>query len=429
MKIFNLAGPPILVLWKDRGGEYIDLSYDEPIINGTSMILNSFGGHEFLFKSSDSSIPGEVPFVKDNSHESIVVYFDEKHEMQYFNELVESIDELKQKTLISLFRGNHRPTAEQRNAMKSMSLTERTQYAIKACADLKGTDDFHVCFLEFAEEDFEALVFKKEGAQKSRSLMSERLRNYTCADDSMETTKPLYVQNIAIGDDTYKLNVMLNTSNAKIFTVDGLVSDEECNVLREFGLPNLRRATVADEDGTAIVSEHRKAQQARYRHGAAEADAADPMNATDPLYPLYVKIFNITNAYNGYDLEVYGQESFMIIQYNKEDEYTAHCDGSCDDDLHTKGGRIATAVVYCHAPTRGGATTFTKADVFVRPTNGSVVFFSYMGADGYMDPGHTEHSSCPILEGEKWIATVWMRRGVSREEPQTLYDPSGGLLE
>ena len=35
-----------------------------------------------------------------------------------------------------------------------------------------------------------------------------------------------------------------------------------------------------------------------------------------------------------------------------------------------------------------------------------------------MDPGFTEHSGCPVLDGEKWIATVWMREGVSLERPQ-----------
>ena len=29
-----------------------------------------------------------------------------------------------------------------------------------------------------------------------------------------------------------------------------------------------------------------------------------------------------------------------------------------------------------------------------------------------MDDGYTEHSGCPVLEGEKWITVVWMRDGV-----------------
>jgi hypothetical protein len=50
-----------------------------------------------------------------------------------------------------------------------------------------------------------------------------------------------------------------------------------------------------------------------------------------------------------------------------------------------------------------------------------------MGPDGQLDSGYTEHSGCPIRKGEKWIATAWMREGVSLEHPHTLYDPSGFL--
>jgi hypothetical protein len=79
-------------------------------------------------------------------------------------------------------------------------------------------------------------------------------------------------------------------------------------------------------------------------------------------------------------------------------------------------------------PEIGGATTFTKADIFVRPEVGMATFFSYMGTDGKMDFGLTEHSGCPVLKGEKWIATAWMRKGVSTEKPWSILDPSGGLI-
>lgn len=45
-----------------------------------------------------------------------------------------------------------------------------------------------------------------------------------------------------------------------------------------------------------------------------------------------------------------------------------------------------------------------------------------------MDEGYTEHSGCPVTKGEKWITTVWMREGVTAEEPSTLYDPQGVLI-
>jgi hypothetical protein len=105
--------------------------------------------------------------------------------------------------------------------------------------------------------------------------------------------------------------------------------------------------------------------------------------------------------------------------------FRAHCDGACNGEKHTSGGRVATAVIYCKVAERGGGVTFSSADLFYKPKNGSAVFFSYMGPGGKMDEGFTEHSSCPVLEGEKWAATAWMRLGVTRDDPWDSYDPQG----
>ena len=99
-------------------------------------------------------------------------------------------------------------------------------------------------------------------------------------------------------------------------------------------------------------------------------------------------------------------------------------------EKYTNKGRVATAVMYCKVrllvmafkhvylllvilkvPERGGATIFTKADVFVKPRVGLATFFSYKGPDGSMDEGFTEHQGCPVISGEKMISTMWMREG------------------
>jgi hypothetical protein len=76
----------------------------------------------------------------------------------------------------------------------------------------------------------------------------------------------------------------------------------------------------------------------------------------------------------------------------------------------------------------GGATSFTKAGVHVKPQRGQAVFFSYKGQNGTMDTELTEHSGCPVTKGVKWVVTQWLRGGVGRDEPWTKFDPTGGRL-
>jgi hypothetical protein len=82
-------------------------------------------------------------------------------------------------------------------------------------------------------------------------------------------------------------------------------------------------------------------------------------------------------------------------------------------------------VLYCEVPELGGATTFTKSDVFVRPKRGMATVFTYMTPEGIMDSGYTQHSGCPVRRGEKWIATTWLREGVTLRDHSDLFEPTG----
>lgn len=42
-----------------------------------------------------------------------------------------------------------------------------------------------------------------------------------------------------------------------------------------------------------------------------------------------------------------------------------------------------------------------------------------------MDNGFTEHSGCPVVEGEKKIVTQWVRYGVDKEHPWNSFNTLG----
>ena len=108
-------------------------------------------------------------------------------------------------------------------------------------------------------------------------------------------------------------------------------------------------------------------------------------------------------------------EGLQILRYRPGAQYKPHNDYFDPEQPGTpkiveRGGqRVGTLVMYLNTPERGGATVFPDVGLEVAPVRGSAVFFSY-------DRPHaitkTLHGGAPVLAGEKWVATKWMRQGV-----------------
>jgi prolyl 4-hydroxylase len=62
--------------------------------------------------------------------------------------------------------------------------------------------------------------------------------------------------------------------------------------------------------------------------------------------------------------------------------------------------------MYLNTPEGGGGTTFPEVGLEVAPVRGNAVFFSYTRAH---PSTKTLHGGAPVLAGEKWVATKWLR--------------------
>ena len=211
--------------------------------------------------------------------------------------------------------------------------------------------------------------------------------------------------------------------NAKIYLLHDVVTETECDELRNRASGRLASAAITgDIPGERILSSVRKAKVAMVKPNLSS-------DASDVLAPLQRRLFAFVNEHGGGGYENFGlagQEPFNVIMYNVSgDEYRAHCDGYCDSSKFVPGGRAATVVLYCEEAARGGQTSFTAADILLKGKAGQAAFFHYRGEDGYMDSGYTKHSGCPLVEGNKWIATQWIRRDVSAATPWYWFSPTG----
>ena len=271
-----------------------------------------------------------------------------------------------------------------------------------------------------------------QAAMTQRDDLEEPYRDYACLNhvimrpEDIPTTYWHYREGPEGAEEEKAMRVdhYLDTErgDARIYLLHDMVSPTECQALKERVAGRLAAAVVTgDNPGEKVVSAARKAKNAMVR-----PHLDDP---TDVLAPLQRRVFNFVNEHGGGGYEAFtlpGQEPFNVIQYNVSgDEYTAHCDGYCDGSKFMAGGRAATVVLYCEEAARGGQTSFTAADILLKGKAGQAAFFHYRDAEGYMDSGYTKHSGCPLVEGTKWIATQWIRDGVSDVDPWYWFTPTG----
>lgn len=264
--------------------------------------------------------------------------------------------------------------------------------------------------------------------------VSRLQENFTCTNDLAESTPDLEQRQWTSDRDhvTRKVHVKFDLPVAKIHVVEDFASLEECNAMEQSVVGKLGIATTEDGKGGSRVNENRKAMQAYI-----EPDWSQESLGDDPILRLNRRIFDYTNHVLGLNISVLGQEPLMSIQYlgrglndTQPDRYTSHCDGKCDGDPLSHASRMATMVIYCTVPEKGGHTNFRNAGVTVKPKVGSGLFFSYINpSSNITDRGYTTHSGCPVFQGEKKIITQWIRLGVTDEVPYEAYNSLDVLID
>ena len=95
---------------------------------------------------------------------------------------------------------------------------------------------------------------------------------------------------------------------------------------------------------------------------------------------------------------------------NHQDYFDAR-DCSTTAIIAAGGQRIATVLVYLNTPNAGGETVFADIQLEVVPHTGHAVHFAFPAAN---EIDRTLHSGAPVIQGEKWVATVWFRDSPQR---------------
>lgn len=115
-------------------------------------------------------------------------------------------------------------------------------------------------------------------------------------------------------------------------------------------------------------------------------------------------------------------EPIQVLRYQPGEEYKNHVDyippksAQAATRLARGGQRICTVLMYLNDVEEGGETLFPRAEVKVPARQGDAVVFFNVRPDGAVDP-RTLHAGAPVIQGEKWLATLWVRARPYKAKP------------
>lgn len=433
IQIKNESGKRAEIYWVDPSNGQMVKQTSSFLVTGQTLELNSFVNHTFLVKEFLAGEPDECkadppkyksptrsPLCRPPSEAYITVNDND-------DQVIHILKDMEIKTEDSQSKAR-----EITSSITSACQEEVTKH-LSETLDRQMMDSAQVldAFVKCAQP---LVVNKLEEAHKEskvqammRMEMGAQWEEYTCKDFDLPTTAPKSIHYWQDDDGKeHEVGVLLDRDEAKIHYVKNFITPEECKAIEAAAAPSLHKATVADGAGGSQLVKSRKALQAGVRVPWEREGDGDPIAAVSR------RLYDYVNDATGYNIEEAGQEDIMSIQYEgrgiddpEPDRYRPHCDGQCDGLLFRPSGRVATMVMYCEAPSKGGATNFRNVGVHIVPEAGTAAFFSYLGSDFVTDNRLTEHSCCPVLEGEKKIAVQWLRLGVDEANPWSSFNTLG----
>jgi prolyl 4-hydroxylase len=194
------------------------------------------------------------------------------------------------------------------------------------------------------------------------------------------------------------VRVLMRCERPQVIVFSDVLSADECDEIIQRSRHRLKRSTTVNPDtGKEDVIRNRTSEGIWYERGE------DPF-----IQRLDRRIASLMNW------PVENGEGLQILHYGITGEYRAHFDYFPPDQpgsaVHTaRGGqRVATLVIYLNDVADGGATTFPQAGISVAANRGGAVYFRYMNGQRQLDP-LTLHAGAPVLAGDKWIMTKWVR--------------------
>jgi prolyl 4-hydroxylase len=195
-----------------------------------------------------------------------------------------------------------------------------------------------------------------------------------------------------------EVKVLMSLAHPRVVVFGNLLSAEECEEIIALASARLARSeTVETRTGESEVN---------------DARTSEGMFFQPAEFPVCARLEARIAALLQWPLE--NGEGLQVLRYRPGAEYKPHYDyfdpaePGTPSILKRGGQRVGSLVCYLNTPGEGGATVFPDAGIEVAPVQGNAVFFSY---DRPHASTRSLHGGAPVISGEKWVATKWMREG------------------
>jgi prolyl 4-hydroxylase len=217
------------------------------------------------------------------------------------------------------------------------------------------------------------------------------------------------------GDDFYHvIPFQILSWYPRIVVYPGFVDKPRCEHVMELAKKNLYPSGLAYKPG-----EHQKGEQeTRTSSGTFLSGGSDTSGVLKWIEERIAAATQIPSSHG---------EAFNVLRYEHMQHYDSHYDYFDPKDFGPQPSqRIATVLVYLSEVLEGGETVFkregkdngerniydwrncTDGSLKYKPRQGDAVLFWSAHPDGSVDH-HALHGGCPVVAGQKWVATKWIR--------------------
>ncbi|CAN6482118.1 unnamed protein product [Victoria cruziana] len=185
---------------------------------------------------------------------------------------------------------------------------------------------------------------------------------------------------------------------------------EQCQTIIKEAKKNLAPSTLMLRKGETAES----TKGIRTSSGTFVSAAEDKTGTLDLIEQKIAKVTMIPRSHG---------EAFNILRYQVGQKYDSHFDVFNPAEYGPqKSQRMASFLLYLTDVEEGGETMFPFEDekidaaydykrctgLKVKPKQGDALLFYSLFPNGTIDVTSL-HGSCPVIKGEKWVATKWIR--------------------